>query len=68
MAITPDLQDRYIKETEVSNITSIKLQTLRNHRHKGYGIPYYKMGKSVFYRYSDVISFMEQHRIDPGSF
>ncbi len=58
-------QDRYLKETEVSKITSIPLQSLRNSRHRRKGIPYYKINRSVFYHYSDVISFMEQHRIEP---
>ena len=53
----------YITEVEVSNITKIALSTLRNHRFLNRGIPYVKFGRSVRYRLSDVIEFMEGHKI-----
>lgn len=53
----------YIPEKEVSNRTYIALQTLRNHRHTGRGIPYIKLNRSVRYKLQDVIDFMESRRV-----
>ncbi len=57
--------ERYLTPLEVEKFTSRKAQTLANERYRGEGIPYYKVGASVRYKLSDVISFMEQHRIEP---
>ena len=56
--------ERYLTPLEVEKFTGRKAQTLANERYRGEGIPYYKVGASVRYKFSDVISFMEQHRID----
>jgi phage terminase Nu1 subunit (DNA packaging protein) len=55
--------ERYVNERKVAELTDRGLPTLRNDRSKGVGIPYCKVGKSVRYRLSDVIGFMEKHKI-----
>jgi excisionase family DNA binding protein len=60
-------KERYLSSDEVFEITGVKKQTLANSRHRGVGIPYYKVGRSVRYKLSDVLNFMEQHRVDPES-
>jgi hypothetical protein len=55
---------RYVNEKEVHRITGIPIQTLRNFRCQGRGIPYSKFGRSVRYRLQDVHEFMEQHRVE----
>jgi hypothetical protein len=57
-------EPRYLKERGVSRITGRALQTLRNDRFHGRGIPYYKIGRSVRYKLEDVIAFMEQRKIE----
>jgi predicted DNA-binding transcriptional regulator AlpA len=57
-------QQRYIKEKEVARITGRGLQTLRNDRHRGRGLPYIKMGRSVRYSLEDVIAYMEARKIE----
>ena len=54
---------RYLNEREVSGICGIAVQTLRNYRYKGVGIPYCKVGKSVRYNVKDVRDFMESKKI-----
>ena len=54
---------KYLDEREVSRITGRALPTLRNDRHRGQGIPYSKIGRSVRYSLSDVITFMESRKI-----
>ncbi len=54
---------RYLTDVEVSRITGRGLQTLRNDRHKGQGIPYSKFGRQVRYSLQDVIAAMETRKI-----
>jgi hypothetical protein len=57
----------YVPEQEVSRITGRGVQTLRNDRHLGRGIPYVKFGRSVRYSVDDIINFMESHKVDTDS-
>ncbi|MBM4287463.1 MAG: helix-turn-helix domain-containing protein [Deltaproteobacteria bacterium] len=57
-------EKKWVSEQIVEKTTGIKRQTLRNHRHKGCGIPYSKFGRNVRYLLSDVHDFMERHRIN----
>ena len=56
-------ENMYWTEKEVSKFTKISLSTLRNQRCKGIGIQYAKIGKSVRYRVSDVIFYMQEHKV-----
>ncbi|PKN67862.1 MAG: transcriptional regulator [Deltaproteobacteria bacterium HGW-Deltaproteobacteria-15] len=55
----------YIPEREVESRTGIKVQTLRNWRHKGKGFSYVKIGRAVRYRWQDVLDYMEDRKVDP---
>ena len=59
-----DHKTRYIDEREVSRITGRALPTLRNDRFNRRGFPYIKLGRSVRYKLNDIISFMEEHRVE----
>jgi predicted DNA-binding transcriptional regulator AlpA len=54
---------KWIGEKEVAQITGRGLQTLRNDRSKGQGIPYSKIGRLVRYSLADVVAFMESRKI-----
>ena len=56
-------QVKYVSEKKVAEITSIGVQTLRNDRHLGRGLPYIKKGRMVRYSLADVAAFMESHKI-----
>ena len=58
---------RYLTDRQVAEMTQIGLQTLRNHRFHGKGIPYRKLEKSVRYLESEVIQYMEAGRVDPAN-
>ena len=58
-------EKRFINESQVSGITGLSVQTLRNWRFLGKGIPYVKAGRSVRYKYQDVISYMDARKILP---
>ena len=55
--------EKYITERETHGISNFALSTLRNHRHLGIGIPYIKLRRSIRYKLSDVIAYMEARRI-----
>jgi hypothetical protein len=59
------LEKPYLTEKEVSEVTGRALSTLRNDRFKRSGIPYYKTnsGRSIRYKISDVITWVEGRRI-----
>lgn len=57
------MDKQWITEEDVAVITSIGLPTLRNNRNKKKGIPYYKVSKSVRYKQSDVLEYMEARKI-----
>ena len=58
---------QYLTEIEVSRITRISVQTLRNDRFNRRNIPYYKIGRSVRYSWIDVVNFMEKRKIKTDS-
>ncbi len=54
---------QYLTEKEVAQLTRRALQTLRNERAAGKGIPYIKVGRSVRYSLADVIRHMEERKV-----
>ena len=57
---------QYLTETQTSELTSIPLSTLRNNRFERKGIPYIKLNRSVRYKITDVVDYMDKHRVDLG--
>jgi predicted DNA-binding transcriptional regulator AlpA len=55
----------WVDEKRVTELTGIAIQTLRNWRFQGTGPAYFKIGRSVRYRLSDIISYMDARRVDP---
>jgi len=54
---------KYVNEKNVAQIMAWSVQTLRNHRHLGRGIPYIKCGRSVRYDLADVDKYVESKKI-----
>lgn len=54
---------KYLTEKQVSEMTGLAIQTLRNDRFLGQRIPYSKIGRSVRYNLDDVVGYMEAHKI-----
>jgi hypothetical protein len=59
-----DIKWLWVTEKKVSEVTGRALPTLRNDRSQKRGIPFSKLGKSVKYRMSDVVEYMESHRVE----
>ena len=54
-----------IDEKEVSQIIKRSVQTLRNERCQGRGLPYIRIGRSIRYDIADIERYIQIHRIDP---
>jgi len=57
---TTDL-DELLTEKEVAQLRHQSIRTLQAERLKGGGCPYVKLGRSVRYRRSDVLKFIESN-------
>ena len=52
-----------VTEKEVSDLLMVPLQTLRNHRSRGCGLPYIKFDRSVRYSLADVEEYISERKI-----
>jgi len=59
------MEKQYLTEKEVFLLTGRALSTLRNDRQKSEGFPFVKWGRFIRYKKSDVLDFMEAHKIVP---
>jgi predicted DNA-binding transcriptional regulator AlpA len=57
--------EEYIDEKKAAELVCSSVQTLRNDRCKSRGLPYYKIGRSVRYRPSDIHAYMARHKVVP---
>jgi predicted DNA-binding transcriptional regulator AlpA len=57
--------DRLLNDQETSQLIGRARQTLANDRSARRGLPYIKIGRSIRYRLSDVLAFIEARRINP---
>ena len=57
------MEQMYLNEKQVAQMTAIPLSTLRNNRSTGKGLPYVKIGRCVRYSKDDVVAFMEEHKV-----
>jgi excisionase family DNA binding protein len=59
-----NMDERYLTDIEVAQLTGLKRATLSRHRFDRRGIPFYKIGRSVRYKWIDVKAYMDKHRIE----
>lgn len=57
------MAERTLNERQVAELLGLKIQTLRNWRHKRKGPAYIKLGAAVRYRGEDLDSYIESRRI-----
>jgi hypothetical protein len=56
---------RAINDHEVALLVGKSVQSLRNDRYLGKGVPYFKVGRAVRYRGGDVLKWLEAQRVEP---
>ena len=57
------LAKQYLKDVEVSRLIGRSIGTLRNDRYYSRGIPYSRIGRSIYYKIEDVHAYLEQRKI-----
>ena len=62
--MNPQAEERFINETETARLLDQSVHTLRGQRHARRGLPYYKIGRSVRYKLSDILRHMETLRVE----
>jgi hypothetical protein len=58
--------EQLLNEHQVAELLGFHVQTLRNHRTAGVGLPYLKIGRSVRYQLADIQDHLSGCRIVPG--
>lgn len=58
------MSDRFENEQQVSERLNLSVQTLRNWRCLGVGLPYYKISRAVRYRVKDVENYLASKRVE----
>ncbi len=56
------MEERFLKEKEVSELTGISITALRNWRARKKGFAFCKIGKSVRYPLKDLLSCFEENK------
>lgn len=52
-----------LNEKQVAAILNMSVSTLRNNRHNGIGLKYFKIGRRVLYDQPDIEEFLERSRV-----
>jgi hypothetical protein len=60
-----EARDEFMDEFEVARLLKQSVQTLRNQRCSRRGPAYHKIGRSVRYKRSDLLDYLNRCRIDP---
>lgn len=58
------LQEYWLTEKEVAKITGLSCSTLQKQRHRGIGISYIKLGRSIRYSNLVVSEYMKSREIN----
>lgn len=66
MSILPIDPLELLTDVQVEQRTHRPRESLRKDRRNGRGIPYLRWGRSVRYRASDVVAWMEANTVTPG--
>jgi hypothetical protein len=56
---------KWVKDSDVAKMLGYGIQTLRNHRARGVGLPFSKVGRSIRYKLADVYDYMEKNKVTP---
>jgi predicted DNA-binding transcriptional regulator AlpA len=60
------IERRFIRDTELSEITGLSVQTFRNWRCSGKGPSYLKLDRTVLYDKAETLKYFEDRRVNPS--
>ena len=56
-------EQSFVDTAEAAKLLRKKPESLRNDRHLGRGVDYYKMGKKVFYAIEDIYAYIAKSKV-----
>jgi hypothetical protein len=56
----------WLSEREAASYSFLAYQSMKNRRMKGLGPAYFRIGKKIAYRQSDLDQWLEQRRVQPA--
>lgn len=56
--------DMFLTPQETSDLTGYSLKALASHRSRKIGFPYYKMGRKIFYKRSEILAAIETNKVE----
>ena len=59
------MQSDYLTAKETAAVLKISIEGLRKMRRERRGLPYYKRGRGILYKRSDIHAFLEGNRVEP---
>ncbi|WP_372998987.1 hypothetical protein [Sulfurimonas sp.] len=59
-----DKKNIFLSPQETANLTGFSLKALSNNRSRKIGFPFYKYGKKVFYKESEVLAEIEKTKVE----
>ena len=57
-------KDRFLTTEETAEVLGLRAGTLENMRRESKSIPYYKFGKHIKYKRSDVIEYIQGQKVE----
>jgi predicted DNA-binding transcriptional regulator AlpA len=57
--------EQFVNDRKAAEVLDAATQTMRNWRFQRRGPKYIKIGRSIRYAMSDLLAYMENHKIDP---
>ena len=58
---------KLLTSKELAEILGVSVDTLANERYLNVGVPYVKFGKRVRYRLDDVITYLDNQRVETSA-
>jgi hypothetical protein len=62
-ASKPGTEPVYVDDRELAHRTPIRRITWQTWRRQGAGPPFYKVGRRCVYRWTEVVAWLESHRV-----
>jgi len=62
-----DKKSIFLSPQETADLTGFSLKALSNDRSRKIGFPFYKYGKKVFYKESEVMAEIEKTKVDTST-
>lgn len=64
--VAPSVRNGFMKDVGAADFLDCSVSRLRSDRFLGRGLPYYRFGRNILYKISDLEEYLEKTKIVPG--